>query len=168
MAGTPQKTKIANRLLISMFHFPLLSLSILVTSVSGATTEILSHFCWPFALSGPTGLSCRLPSSGFRETTGCCCLQMAKPRQMVSALLPITVLNVKRKSPITPYIHPLSQRYRSITMAIPMPPPMHMVMRPVPYPLRRIWFMPLTICRPPVAPMGWPREMPDPSSLGLS
>lgn len=35
--------------------------------------------------------------------------------------------------------------YRSMTIAIPIPPPMHMDTIPVEYPFRRIWFMPLTI-----------------------
>lgn len=32
----------------------------------------------------------------------------------------------------------ISKRYRSINMAMPIPPPMHIVIRPVVYPLRRI------------------------------
>jgi len=49
--------------------------------------------------------------------------------------------------------------YLFTIMAMPMPPPMHMLIRPVAWLPRCIWLRVATICRAPVQPTGWPIEM---------
>src|SRR3546814_6007140 len=55
----------------------------------------------------------------------------------------------------------------STTMAMPCPPPMHIVARPYLPPLRSSSYSSFTIKMAPVAPIGWPSEIPLPLGLTL-
>ena len=55
--------------------------------------------------------------------------------------------------------------YTSTATAIPWPPPTHIVRSAAPPPIRRSSWRALTARIPPVAPMGWPSEIPEPLML---
>ncbi len=56
----------------------------------------------------------------------------------------------------------------SNTAASPWPPPMHIVSSPSAAPRRSISRSKVARMRPPVAPIGWPREMPEPFTFSRS
>src|SRR5436190_10270879 len=63
--------------------------------------------------------------------------------------------------------HP-SQSNRSMIVAWAWPPPSHIVWNPKPLPVRSSSWRSVTVILAPVAPTGWPSEMPPPFTFTLS